>query len=627
MRRLHRFLAREGIEPDDPTGAAEAAQGGAAAAQALTIDQVESLLDRGRDGSATYPRLIGLRDRALLELLYATARGCRRSCSSTSTTSLDGDVVRVRGKGSKERIIPVGSYARAAIEAYLTRSRPELSRRGAPPALFLGARGAPPVASERVAGHPARRRARGAHRRTSRRTRCGTPSRPICCRAAPTCAWCRSCSATRRWRPPSSTRTSRSTRCARLRDLPPAGTLSRAGDRELRRSAASPAVVAADRRNSWSRCPRAARRPGGGGAMESTKHEEGGRPAGWQRDEGHGEEAERGGRRSAVGSDRSPYHGFPTPPKLSGHGPARIIALCNQKGGVGKTTTTINLAAALAQYGRKVLAVDFDPQGALSAGLGIQTHDVPTIYDLLLDTKRDPREVIVPTSVEVWTSCRRTSTCPRPRCTWSTRSRARRSSPACCARSPRLRRDPHRLPALAGAAHGERADRESRRGRSHWSASSSPARRGAADRDDRQGARSPQPDDRTRRGAGDDVRPAHAALARGARAGRRGFGDDVLETVIGRTVKFPDASVRACPSPSSRRARGGAGVPAAGARAGRAWCGRLTNPLSPWIRSPSRRIAGRGPVRPGEPVEVPAESPSLDSASRSACSTGRSTFF
>ncbi|MGI8880663.1 MAG: ParA family protein [Jatrophihabitans sp.] len=89
-----------------------------------------------------------------------------------------------------------------------------------------------------------------------------------------------------------------------------------------------------------------------------------------------------------------------TPPALQRHGPARIISLCNQKGGVGKTTSTINLGAALAEFGRRVLLVDFDPQGALSVGLGIQPHQLErTTYDLLMSRDVTIDDVLIKTGV------------------------------------------------------------------------------------------------------------------------------------------------------------------------------------------------------------------------------------
>ncbi|GAA1897056.1 AAA family ATPase [Lapillicoccus jejuensis] len=99
-----------------------------------------------------------------------------------------------------------------------------------------------------------------------------------------------------------------------------------------------------------------------------------------------------------IGPTGRPLPAFPDPAPLSSHGPARIIAMCNQKGGVGKTTTTINLGAALAELGRRVLLVDFDPQGALSVGFGVRANELDrTVYDLLVERGLDIHDLIQPT--------------------------------------------------------------------------------------------------------------------------------------------------------------------------------------------------------------------------------------
>ena len=93
---------------------------------------------------------------------------------------------------------------------------------------------------------------------------------------------------------------------------------------------------------------------------------------------------------------------FPTPTPITEQGGAKVIAIFNQKGGVGKTTSTINLGASLAELGRRVLLVDFDPQGGLSLGLGVNAHQLPleqTVYYALMTPTADIDQIVLKSSV------------------------------------------------------------------------------------------------------------------------------------------------------------------------------------------------------------------------------------
>ncbi len=102
-----------------------------------------------------------------------------------------------------------------------------------------------------------------------------------------------------------------------------------------------------------------------------------------------------------VGLTGRPPRAIPEPKPRTSHGPAKVIAMCNQKGGVGKTTSTINLGAALAECGRRVLLVDLDPQGALSAGLGVPHYELEhTIHNLLIEPRVSIDDVLMNTRVK-----------------------------------------------------------------------------------------------------------------------------------------------------------------------------------------------------------------------------------
>lgn len=145
LKNFHRFAVDEKIADQDPTAGLEPPRLPLRLPKALTQGQVQQLLD-----AVVGDEPVALRDRALLEFLYATGTRISEALALSvddvwETGNQASDTIRVTGKGSKQRIVPVGSFARLALDAYLTRSRPALIAHAKTftPALFVGVRGGP----------------------------------------------------------------------------------------------------------------------------------------------------------------------------------------------------------------------------------------------------------------------------------------------------------------------------------------------------------------------------------------------------------------------------------------------------------------------------------------------------
>ncbi len=142
LRGYHKFLVMENLRVDDPTKRLRAPKLALRLPKALSQQEVMQLIEASgpapEDESADYLRL---RNRAIVELMYSTGARVSEIVNLDLDEVDDSGLMRVRGKGSKERLVPVGSYAKAALDAYLVRSRPTLAARGAARALFLNMRG------------------------------------------------------------------------------------------------------------------------------------------------------------------------------------------------------------------------------------------------------------------------------------------------------------------------------------------------------------------------------------------------------------------------------------------------------------------------------------------------------
>lgn len=139
---FHRFLVLENLRTDDPTARLRPIKLPMRLPKALSQDQVLKLLAAsGPEPNDEMADPIGLRNRAILELMYSSGARVSEIVDLDLDEIVSSGLLRVRGKGSKERIVPIGSYASRALESYLIRTRPLLNKKIGLPALFLNQRG------------------------------------------------------------------------------------------------------------------------------------------------------------------------------------------------------------------------------------------------------------------------------------------------------------------------------------------------------------------------------------------------------------------------------------------------------------------------------------------------------
>jgi len=142
IRGLHKFMALEGIRVDDPTVKIRPPKLPFRLPKALSQQQVLALLAAaGPEPDDEVADLMRLRDRAILETMYSSGARVSEIVGLDLDEIDDSGLVRVRGKGSKERVVPLGSFAMRAIQAYLVRTRPMLAELASSNALYLNSRG------------------------------------------------------------------------------------------------------------------------------------------------------------------------------------------------------------------------------------------------------------------------------------------------------------------------------------------------------------------------------------------------------------------------------------------------------------------------------------------------------